>query len=244
VRAINILLLEDIDSERGRIAALLATQGAKARPFATAAALIDNYAAEPLWPDGVLLDILIATDKHTGIDAARELRGRGFSGPVVFLSSSDGFGPETYEVEACGYLRKPATAKNIAAALAVMARVVNLAKARDDADLTIESHGCLRRILFRDIVYLEASHNNVDIHLASGEVVAVRRTLAAIAEQLLCDARFAQSHRAFIVNLDYVARLNKGEAVMLDGSKVYIARGNAEFKAAFVRWRLKRGEQV
>jgi DNA-binding LytR/AlgR family response regulator len=234
----NILLLEDIDIERERFAAMLIRQGASVRAFSSAVELIENYAAEPLWPNGAILDIILDGQDLSGIDAARQLRERGFTGPVVFLSSSDEFGPETYEVEASGYLRKPATEDKAASALAVMARAINSAKARDSADLLVETRSSARRILFRDIIYLESVHNMIEIHLASGEVAPVRGTIGGFAETLLKDARFAQSHRAFIVNLDYVASMTPSEAVMLDGSKVFIAKGNTQFKVAFVRSRL------
>jgi DNA-binding LytR/AlgR family response regulator len=243
-RRMNIYLLEDHSAERERIILYLSSEGACVRAFSTVNELLGDYAIDPIWAQGALLDIIIDRQPETGINAAHLLRKQGFRAPIVFLSSSWEYGPQTYEVEASGYLIKPATEAKVRSAFDVIVKAVHSAKAYDSADLIVKTKDGMRRILFRDIVYLESVRNNVDIHMVSGEVTAVRTTLAALSETLLTDLRFVQSHRAFLVNLDYVARLMPGVAIMMDGSKVAIAKGNTAFKSAFVRTHLKRGDNV
>mgnify|MGYP000712500954 CR=1 FL=1 len=43
-----------------------------------------------------------------GIDTARRLRKLGVEAPIIFLTASPDFALESYEVEASGYLLKPA----------------------------------------------------------------------------------------------------------------------------------------
>lgn len=46
-------------------------------------------------------------DKLTGVDVARKIRERDSNVKIVFSTTSNEFASESYEVNACYYLRKP-----------------------------------------------------------------------------------------------------------------------------------------
>lgn len=79
----------------------------------------------------------------------------------------------------------------------------------------------------RDIEWLEASENYVNLHVR-GRVYPLRSTMAAIQERL-DPQRFVRVHRSHIVNLDYLDQiepLETGDArlVLKDGSRVPCSR--------------------
>ena len=55
--------------------------------------------------DLIILDIFM--DKLTGMDVARKIRERDSNVKIVFSTTSNEFASESYEVNACYYLRKP-----------------------------------------------------------------------------------------------------------------------------------------
>ena len=55
--------------------------------------------------DLIILDIFM--DKLTGVDVARKIRERDSNVKIVFSTTSNEFASESYEVNACYYLRKP-----------------------------------------------------------------------------------------------------------------------------------------
>jgi DNA-binding LytR/AlgR family response regulator len=170
-----------------------------------------------------------------GIDVARRLRAQGFAGPIVFLSSSREYGPESYEVNAAGYLLKPAAPAKVAEALRAISGLVATQKSRDEAAILLTGGATPRKIFFRNLMYVEVTGNRLNYHLSGGEVVCVRGTMKDCAAILLADARFATSHRSFIVNVDYVVSVRGDTATLLDGSTVYVTKTHVAFKEKFIR---------
>ena len=79
----------------------------------------------------------------------------------------------------------------------------------------------------RDIEWLEAAENYVNLHVRS-HVYPLRSTMTAITERL-DPQRFVRVHRSYVVNLDFVAQiepLDTGDAKLLmkDGSRVPCSR--------------------
>lgn len=82
-------------------------------------------------------------------------------------------------------------------------------------------------IAARDIEWLEAAENYVNLHLR-GHVYPLRSTMAAI-EQRLDPQRFVRVHRRYILNLDQLVQiepLDSGDARLLlkDGSRIPCSR--------------------
>ena len=72
----------------------------------------------------------------------------------------------------------------------------------------------------RQIRWAEAARNYVTIHAA--EPVTVKRTLASLAAEL--DDRFVQAGRSLLVNVTCIARVNRTEIVLQDGTALPIPR--------------------
>jgi DNA-binding LytR/AlgR family response regulator len=231
----NLLVLDDEPAALDHLVGLLRGFGHKVTAFSTGSRLLAHHRRNPRAPDAVVLDILLQGQERSGVDVARELRRQGFAGAVVFLSSSREYGPESYEVQAAGYLLKPATPATVAEVLRVIGGAVTAQKAQDEASLLITSGKMPRKLFFSELMYVEVTGNRLHFHLSGGETVSVRGTLKDYAPALLADDRFAASHRAYIVNLDYVAAVRGDTATLLDGSAVYVSKAHVAFKEKFIR---------
>jgi two-component system LytT family response regulator len=237
----NILALEDDPALLATITALIKENGHIAIPFSSAEDLLAYTDAHARSVDAAVLDILLKGQVLSGMDTARELRNSGFEGPIVFLSSSKEYGPESYEVNAAGYLEKPVTSEKIGVLLQIVSGIIARRKSENEPSLLIAIGKSARKLLFCDILYVEITVNTLNFHVTDGSVLSVRAPLKAYAPLLLADERFAESHRAYIVNLDYVEAIKGSDVIMVDGSKLLVAKTHTAFKEKFIRSQLSGG---
>jgi DNA-binding LytR/AlgR family response regulator len=239
--AMNILVLEDEPALLATITALIRESGHIAMPFSSAEDLLAYADTHARWVDAAVLDIILKRQVLSGIDTARKLRNGGFEGPIVFLSSSKEYGPESYEVNAAGYLEKPVSSEKISLLLQIVSGIIGRRKSGSEPSLLITIGKLAQKLLFCDILYVEATGNTLNFHMTDGSVFSVRAPLKAYAPLLLADERFAESHRSYIVNLDYVVAIKGSDVMMVDGSKLLVAKTHTAFKEKFIRWQLSGG---
>ena len=85
-------------------------------------------------------------------------------------------------------------------------------------------------MLFRSV---EAENVYVAVHTRA-EKYRMRMALGKLAEQL--DETFFKVHRSFIVNLNHVQGISRGEVTMVNGDKIPLSRGMyGEVHAALIR---------
>lgn len=91
----------------------------------------------------------------------------------------------------------------------------------EERALFLKLEGEMVRVVLRDIRYLEVQQNYVTIH--AGQDYTLKSTLAKLAEEL--DERFFQLGRSYIVNLHFVQRVTRQEAILQDGARIPLPRG-------------------
>ncbi len=74
----------------------------------------------------------------------------------------------------------------------------------------------------REIVYLEANNKHSIIHLQK-ETIPCNRTMAKVFE-VLPKNHFTKINRAYIVNLNFIAKYNKDTVYLKNGERVHISR--------------------
>jgi DNA-binding LytR/AlgR family response regulator len=231
----NVLLLEDSASDFMRVSALLKKSGANVISFIDARILCDYYNRNPSFPDVAFLDIIIDGKDKNGIDAAAILRKSGFRGPIVFLSSSNEYATESYQVNAFGYILKSADDSTIRQMILDVETSIKETTDKDTRNIVVSFARRIKKIFYRDINYVEVMRNTVVFHLTAGEEVRIYSTLKDISDQLLQDKRFKTTHRSFIVNIDYVKTILKHDAIMMNGKAVPISKSYASFKQDFIK---------
>ncbi len=77
--------------------------------------------------------------------------------------------------------------------------------------LCIKSYGDYRYIDGRDICYFQADNNSTDIFLNNGDRVTAFKTLKHF--ECLLSTPFARIHNSYIVNRNYISRIQTGNAV-------------------------------
>lgn len=182
--------------------------------FNDAGALLQSR--ESRTADVIFLDIYM--DGALGVDAARILRGKGFLGALVFITTSREHYADGFDVEASHYLIKPVSWTSFCEAMrrvnermAVTTRKVRVTVGRDELEIDVSG-----------IQYIEVYGHKTVLHTLRGEVI-VRQSLSAL-EELLGGDPFLRCYRYFIVNMDFVKRLNENSFLMKDGLEIPLSR--------------------
>ncbi|MEG2871295.1 MAG: LytTR family DNA-binding domain-containing protein [Clostridium sp.] len=170
--------------------------------------------------DLYLLDVMMPA--VNGMETAKEIRRFDQDTNIVFLTSSPEFAVESYQYRAQDYLLKPAKTEQIFALMDTL-----LAKVRKPQEsFGVKTKTGMARILFDDLVFLEAMGRCLYFHLSDGSVREVVSPFAEFEDILLARPEFVRTHRAYIVNLLQTAELTSNELMTLTGNRVPVSRKN------------------
>lgn len=205
-----------------------------AMSFENAGALLQSREARSA--DVIFMDIYM--EGALGVDAARILRGKGFRGALVFTTTSREHYADGFDVEASHYLIKPISWEAFCEAMrrthdrmGVSARKVRVTAGRNELEVDVTG-----------IQYVEVYGHKTVLHTPRGEV-AVNQSLSALEERLGGDP-FLRCYRYFIVNMDFVKRLNEDCFLMKDGREIPLSRdGRTVLKNRYMAYVFGRMEE-
>ncbi|MEA1787363.1 LytTR family DNA-binding domain-containing protein [Arenibacter sp. GZD96] len=87
--------------------------------------------------------------------------------------------------------------------------------------LCLKSYQDFQYLSTEEILYLKADNNATDFFMRDGRVVSAYKTLKSFEDQL--PKNFVRVHQSYILNVDYIDRVNYGKAVCaLKGSKLQL----------------------
>ncbi|MCL2245183.1 MAG: LytTR family DNA-binding domain-containing protein [Treponema sp.] len=178
--------------------------------------------------DVCFLDIIMP--EMDGIELAGKMRAAGFSGKIIYLSTSRDYGVESYQVKAYNYLLKPVNVKDVAQ---LLNEIKNSAPNEDTAGIKIETRNMTRFVHFYEISFVEVINKNVYFRLLDGSEVVIFASLSEVLPQLTADGRFAQCHRSYVVNMDAIAQIQGKEILFQCGRKAPVSRKYNNFNSQY-----------
>lgn len=207
---------EDIQLIFAMVQRWAAARGAEiqTQTFSSAENFLFHYAEDKQY-DILLLDVEMG--EMDGVSLAKRLRQAKDPVQIVFITGYSDYIAEGYEVSALHYLMKPVREEKL---MDVLDRAAQRLQVEERA-LFLKLEGEMVRVILRDIRYLEVQQNYVTIH--AGQDYTLKSTLAKLAEEL--DERFFQLGRSYIVNLHFVQRVTRQEAILQDGARIPLPRG-------------------
>ena len=184
--------------------------------------------------DGKEFDILlldIQMGGQNGVELARELRESDDKTAIIFITALAGFISEGYEVSALHYLVKPVDEHKLFETLDKAYK--NLTRPKKFLIVNSEGRDC--RILFDDILYIEAYKHYVTVVTSEGTEYETRRNISAVESEL--DDSFFRCQRSYIVMLKHVKHISKTEALMDNGKTISLSRNiYKDLYKAFIRY--------
>lgn len=189
-------------------------------PFSNAEALERAMTAGTRF-DLLCLDILM--DGKTGMEFARQLRERDDKTSILFITNSEEFLREGYEVRPIHYLFKPVDREQLARALETDLRLHH----RPDS-VTIRAGASVTVLPLDELLYVESRDHLTVVKLEQGER-SFRIRLSDM-EELLPRDRFCRCHNSYLVNMRRISKLDRKGLVLENGE--WIPIGRSYYKAA------------
>lgn len=193
-------------------------------------------------PDLILLDIMMP--EMNGFDVFKALSNNATTReiPIIFLTGLNDIENEAkgLQLGAVDYIRKPFHSSIVLARLQTHLGIANKIREKDSAALLIETRKESRSIPFRELVYVDVVGHRLSFHLSSGETVDIYATLKEYEEILYADPRFARCHKAFIVNMDFIASVEIRDEVrdilLKNNEHLPVSKGYLGFKKQYAEW--------
>lgn len=184
--------------------------------FSSAKLLLDSL--QTIRFDLFFLDIEMP--EMDGMQLAKQIRETLPDSVILFLTSHDEFAPDGYRVQALRYLSKQTWKKYLNEALS--AAMAQLEK-QESGSLAVSHYGNLQRIPYREILYIRHIARYCQIVTRAGKTIQDERGIKKLFE-IIGDERFIFIDRGAFINLDYIQRIENGQAVMTNGHSLPISR--------------------
>ena len=178
--------------------------------------------------DLYVLDILMP--ELSGIDTGRRLRALGEGGEIVYLTSSNDYAADSYDVRAFFYLLKPVEERKL---FQVLDGAVEKLERRRSSAVVVTTADGPRRILLERIRYVERVGRCMHYDCTDGPVdsQSIRIPFREATAPLLADRRFCLCGASFVLNFQHVTGVNGQTALLDNGQTVTLPRSVAtEFK--------------
>ena len=181
--------------------------------------------------DLYVLDILMP--ELSGIDTGRRLRALGEGGEIVYLTSSNDFAADSYDVRAFFYLLKPVEKRKL---FQVLDGAVEKLEQRRSSAVVVTTADGPRRILLERIRYVERMGRRMHYDCTDGPVdsQSIRTPFREAAASLLADRRFFLCGASFVLNFQHVTGVEGRTALFDNGQTVLLPRTVAtDFKKSW-----------
>lgn len=175
----------------------------------------------------VIMDIFLA--QGTGVELVRRLRKQGFGFKLVFLTTSNEFANESYELAASYYLLKPLQSEQLEKAL----RCCGLLDREEY--IVLDTGDAPVRIRPKDIVVVEVQDKYCFIHTLA-QTYKVYSSINKISEKLT-QKYFLMTYRGVLINMQHVKHMDTKFFLMSNGFKAPIrVRDGAAVRGAYMDW--------
>lgn len=192
---------------------------AKADGVQTAIEAIQKYK-----PDLLFLDIRL--EDGNGFDILHQIKTEKIA--VIFITAYSEYAIKALKVSAIDYILKPIDAEEFVAAIEkaekrvqeqqLDARVALFLQQMERKEpirrITLKTVDSIHIILISDIVYCQGDRSYTTFYLSNNKEIMVSKNLREY-EEMLPENQFIRTHQSYLVNLDYVARYDKSNNIMM-----------------------------
>ncbi len=183
----------------------------------------------------VLLDLFMSG--IDGMETAREMRRRGYTCQLVFVTSSDSYAVQGYEVDAANYLLKPVEPPALDRAIQhCLSRLGG-----DSASITVISNRSNIAIPLKRIIWIEAQRNALLFHTDGGPIKSYM-TIENLLKMLEGYGQFLLCCKGILVNMDRITAVGEEDFIMDNSERVQIRkRGANQVKREYLNYLFSQG---
>lgn len=200
--------------------------------FEDAETFLSQY--QPAEYDIVILDIYMG--EMTGMDVARQIRNQEDFCEILFVTTSDEFAVESYDVKATYYFLKPLKESALFKGLEICMNHFE----KSEASIQVMSDRMNVKLPCSSIYFAESHRNIIEIHLRD-HVIHTYMTFQNFTGMLSNEPRFLICNKGYLVNMDHIEQLDENDFVLTNQEVVPIRkRGKNQIKAAYLQYVCKK----
>lgn len=189
--------------------------------YFNAESLLADVEDKKKWYDLYLLDIYMENSIN-GIELAERLRKVQEEAFICFVSTSDDFYREAYDLYAVQYLIKPVQEESVKKLLGRVQKEIARLSDNKERNFIYSRWGKSGLIPYGKIRYISSSGHTLFVYCTDGKIQESTGKLNDL-EQQLCGDTFLRCHQSFIVNVYHVEGLN-GSELTVGGEQVPVSR--------------------
>lgn len=179
--------------------------------FHSGEALLFHLEDEPNDADIIYLDIIM--EKLNGMETAKRLRSAGCKAEIIFLTYSDDYIFEAFDVGAVQYIIKEGV--TVEKFEEVFLRAVSLVDKKEKEMFAFEFGNVKKVVPIQDISYFDIWKRVVTVHFGT-ETSKFYGSMEQLENQFSSKG-FARVHRSYMVNLSYIYQFKSHNIVLRTG---------------------------
>ncbi len=194
-------------------------------------------------PDILFLDIQMP--EPDGMETARELRKRDGQMIIIFVTVTEDYVFQAFDVGAFHYLVKPLEDEKFGEVLEKAVSqykeraLEGMGARRERPSLMITSKGEHITVPFEDIVYAEVFNRKIILHTMDADIEYYGKMKEL---EKRAGEDFYRSHRAYLVNFNFVRRYNAAVIYLKKGQALVAKQNYQDFVKCYLRFNQRKGK--
>ncbi|NCB91403.1 MAG: response regulator transcription factor [Clostridia bacterium] len=164
------------------------------------------------------LDVYMES-KLNGMDVAHKIREKDEKCQIIFATTSNEFGVESYEIHAFDYLLKPYVYERLHECVTRLMKEMNTVS----YFIELKVGRIHRKVLLDEVIYTDYNNHYVQLHTAQ-EVLRSYMPFDTLAEMLKPYKQFLNCYRNCFVNMDHIVSLDNKDFVLSSGERMPMFR--------------------
>lgn len=159
--------------------------------------------------------------ERTGIDFAAELNAIDSGMQIIYVTGyNDRFSQHIFlkHVNLCGFLIKPVQDELLRNMVDIAAERI---KKNSMEKMIIRQNREVRTIPYREIVHMESSAHHVTVYTLNDQITFYGKLEK---ERTLLPYYFITSHKSYVVNMNYIKKIDKNKIYLINGKSVDISK--------------------
>lgn len=187
--------------------------------------------------DVLFLDI--AMGDISGIEVAKNLRNQQERagkkrGIIIFVTSYREYMEEAFDVNAYHYLVKPLDEQKFQTVLKRALKDVSTEQMQNEKYILVKAMGVQKKLLLRDIYYIESSNKKVVFHLKD-EKIETYGKMEELEREL--QKSFYRCHRCYLVNMEKISAYSVDTIELTNKEKLILAQKKySDFIKCFMKY--------
>ena len=216
----TIAICDDMQSDAKRLHKQLewVVPGSEIRLFKSGELLLEELEKKRKPYDAIFINM--DSKKAGGLETVRKIRDKEMSMAVIFVSKSDEYYRDAFDLFAYNYLLKPVTVETLEYVMEPLKK--KLSSDMDERVIHFQYRARVYTLRHSQVSYISSSLHIVTFHLTDGNILQCRGKIRDFEKQLE-NSTFVRCHQSFIVNMERITEAET-DSFIIDRNVIPISR--------------------